>query len=205
MMRFKTLALAAAPVALVMTAPAPAQTSGLSQVQSHLKAVNTMTAAFSQTGRGGQTLTGTLSMKRPGKIRFQYQKGVPMLIVGDGRRLTMIDYEVKQVESWPIGGSPLAVLLDPSKDLSKVAKVTRNDRQVMLVQARDPKRPEFGTITLSFAKVPSAPAGLILSGWTTNDAQNNRTTVRLSNHRFNVNVADSLFRYSDPRKRGPKG
>ena len=204
-MRLKTLALAAAPVALAVTAPAPAQTSGLAQVQSHLKAVNTMTAAFAQTGRGGQTLNGTLTLKRPGKIRFQYQKGIPMLIVGDGKRLTMIDYEVKQVESWPIGGSPLAVLLDPSKDLSSVAKVTRNDNQVMLVQARDPKRPEFGTITLSFAKVASAPSGLILSGWTTRDAQNNNTTVRLSGHRFNVNVADSLFRYTDPRKRGPKG
>ena len=205
MMRLKTLALAAAPVALVAAAAAPAQTSSLTQVQNHLKAVNTMTANFTQSGRGGQTLNGTLSLKQPGKIRFQYGKNVPMLIVSDGKRLNMIDYEVKQVESWPIGGSPLAVLLNPNKDLSSVAKVTRNDGQVMLVQARDPKRPEFGTITLSFAKVASGPAGLVLSGWTTRDAQNNVTTVRLSNHRFNVAVADSLFRYSDPRRKGPKG
>jgi chaperone LolA len=207
MLRFATLSLAAAPVALALVAPAPvtAQNDALSQVQSHLKAVNTMTANFSQTGRGGQTLTGTLSLKRPGKVRFQYQKGVPMLIVGDGRALTMIDYEVNQVQRWPIGNSPLSVLLNPNQNLSRIAKVTRNDNQVVLVQARDPKKPEFGTITLSFAKVPSAPAGLILSGWTTHDAQNSRTTVRLSNQRFNVNVADSLFRYTDPRKRGPKG
>ena len=26
-----------------------------------------------------------LSLKRPGKIRFQYQKGVPLLVVGDGQ------------------------------------------------------------------------------------------------------------------------
>lgn len=204
MSRLTTFAFAAAPIALVAAAPLAAQTSGLAQVQSHLKAVNTMTAAFSQSGRG-QTLNGTLTMKRPGKIRFQYQKGVPMLIVGDGKALTMIDYEVNQVQRWPIGGSPLAILLDPDRDLSRVAKVTRDDSQVLLVQARDPKKPEFGTITLSFAKVPSAPSGLVLSGWTTRDAQNNNTTVRLSNHRFNVNVADSLFRYADPRKRGPKG
>jgi outer membrane lipoprotein-sorting protein len=31
-----------------------------------------MTANFSQTGRGGQTLNGVLTMKRPGKVRFQY-------------------------------------------------------------------------------------------------------------------------------------
>lgn len=205
MPRFSTPLLAAMAAVVLAPVPAAAQGSALDQVEAHLKAVNTMTANFSQTGRGGQTLSGTLSLKRPGKIRFQYQKGVPLLIVGDGKALTMVDYEVNQVQRWPIGGSPLSVLLNPDQDLSKVAKVTRNDDQVLLVQARDPKRPEFGTITLSFAKVASAPAGLVLSGWTANDAQNNRTTVRLSGHRFNVAVADSLFRYADPRKKGPKG
>ena len=37
------------------------------------------------------------------------------------------------------------------------------------------------------------------------DAQNHLTTVRLSNQRFNVPVADSLFTYRDPRRRGPRG
>ena len=40
-----------------------------------------------------------------------------MLIVGDGKALTLIDYEVRQVQRWPIGNSPLAVLLDPNQDL----------------------------------------------------------------------------------------
>src|SRR3546814_1538988 len=65
-----------------------------------------MIADFAQTDRNGQTLTGRLTIKQPGKIRFQYQKGVPLLIVGDGKALTMIDYEVRQVQRWPIGNSP---------------------------------------------------------------------------------------------------
>ena len=210
MLRLKTLALAAAPLtaaaALLAPAPVVAQAaSPLAQAQAHLKAVNTMTANFSQTDRKGQTLSGTMTLKRPGKLRFQYQKGVPMLIVADGKRLNMIDYETKRVESWPIGNSPLGVLLNPNPDLSRVAKVVRNDAQTLLVEARDPKKPEFGTITLGFAKIAGAPAGLRLQGWTVIDAQNNRTTVKLSNHRFNVGVADTAFRYNDPRKRGPRG
>jgi outer membrane lipoprotein-sorting protein len=207
MKRLATLALVIAPVTAAALAPAAlsAQSSApLAQVQSHMRAVDTMTANFAQTDRRGQTLTGTLTLKRPGKVRFQYQRGVPMLIVGDGRALTMIDYEVKQVSRWPIGNSPLSVLLNPNKDLSGVARVVRNDGQVMLVRARDPKKPEFGTITIAFAKVPSAPAGLLLQGWTTIDAQNNRSTVKLSNQRFNVAVADSAFRWTDPR-RNPRG
>ena len=73
-------------------APAIAQSaSTLSSVQSHLKATSSMTADFVQTDRNGQRLSGKLTLKRPGKIRFQYQKGVPLLIVGDGSRLTLID------------------------------------------------------------------------------------------------------------------
>ena len=128
-----------------------------------------------------------------------------MLIVGDGKALTMIDYEVKQVSRWPIGDSPLSVLLNPNKDLTGIAKVTRNDDQVLMIQARDPKKPEFGTITIAFAKVASAPAGLMLEGWTALDAQNDRTTIKLSGQRYNVQVADSAFRWTDPRRRGPRG
>ena len=209
-MRLKTLALAAAPLGAVgmLAGPAPvvAQAAApLAQVSAHLKAVDTMTANFRQSDRRGRTLGGTLTMKRPGKIRFQYQKGVPLLIVGDGKALTMIDYEVKQVQRWPIGNSPLSVLLNPNQDMSRIAKVVRNDRQTLLVQARDPKRPEFGTITMGFAKIASAPNGLMLQGWTMIDAQNNRTTVKLSGQRFNVAVADTAFRWTDPRKAGPKG
>jgi outer membrane lipoprotein-sorting protein len=128
-----------------------------------------------------------------------------MLVVGDGKALTVIDYAVNQVSRWPIGDSPLSVLLNPDKDLAGIAKVTRNDDQVILVQARDPKKPEFGTITIAFAKVASAPAGLMLQGWTTLDAQNDRTTIKLSDQRYNVSVADSAFRWTDPRRHGPRG
>jgi outer membrane lipoprotein-sorting protein len=207
MSRINMLALAAVPLAAMALPPAVVAQSAspLAQVTTHLKSVDTMTAAFSQTDRRGRTLSGTLTMKRPGKVRFQYQKGVPLLIVGDGKALTMIDYEVKQVQRWPIGNSPLSVLLNPNQDLSRVAKVLRNDSQTLMVQARDPKKPEFGTITIGFAKVAGAPAGLMLQGWTMLDSQNNRTTVKLSNQRFNVAVADSAFRWTDPRRRGPRG
>lgn len=203
MMRLKTLALAAAPVAafavLAPQAPVVAQPAQpLTQVTAHLKAVNTMVAAFRQTDRKGRSLTGTMTLKRPGKLRFEYQKGVPLLIVADGRKLNMIDYETRRVDSWPIGRSPLGVILNPNPDLSKVARVVRNDSQTLLVQVRD--KPEFGTITLGFAKVSSAPAGLLLQGWTVIDGQNNRTTVKLTGQRFNVAVAESAFTFQRPVK-----
>lgn len=202
-----SLALAAAPVLLAVPLAAPllAQQDQfeLSRVNAYIRAVTSMTADFSQTDRNGQTLTGQLTLKQPGKIRFQYQKGVPLLIVGDGKALTMIDYEVRQVQRWPIGNSPLGALLDPNKDLSKYGKVVpTGDPSILSVEARDPKRPEYGTITMIFRRDAASPAGLQLYGWVALDSQNNRTAIRLSNQRYGVPVADSAFRWTDPRPKG---
>ena len=95
------LALLAAPLAVAalpgQLASAQQPSDSLAQVNAYIRAVKSMTADFAQTDRNGQTLTGKLTLKQPGKIRFEYQKGVPLLIVGDGKSLTMIDYEVRQV------------------------------------------------------------------------------------------------------------
>lgn len=190
--------------AVAIAAPLVAQATGdLAAVQRHLQAVNTMTADFSQTDRNGKVLTGTLTLKKPGKIRFQYQKGVPILIVADGGALTFIDYSVRQVQRYPIKNSPLGVLLDPDRDISRYAKVIPGgDPRIISVEANDPKHPEYGRITLVFARDAAAPAGLMLQGWVALDSQNNRTTIRLSNQHFNQPVSDGTFAWNDPRKRG---
>ena len=208
MLRFRALALAAAPLALAAVAPAPVAAqaaTGLAQVQAHLRAVTSMTANFTQTDRRGRTLSGTMSLKRPGKIRFDYGRTANMLIVGDGRALNFLDYDARDMQRWPINDSPLSVLLNPNQDLGRFARVVRNDARVLMIEARDPRRREFGTITIAFSKSSDGPGGLILQGWNTLDAQNNLTSVRLSGQRFNVPVADSLFTYRDPRRRGPRG
>lgn len=201
MTRYSLLFLA--PVAAVLATSAPAQQSNdLSAVVGHMQSVQTMSATFTQTDRTGQSLTGKLLLKRPGHVRFEYQKGVPLLIVADGKALTLVDYEVKQVQRWPIRNSPLAALLDPGKDLSRFGKRMPTDNaNVISVQVRDPKRPEYGTMTMIFIRQASAPGGWTLNGWVALDSKNNRTTVRLDNVRHNMPIAQSSFTWRDPRPR----
>ena len=196
--------LAAVAIAAV-PAPAFAQANDLAAVQRHLQSIKTMTANFSQTDRNGKVLTGVLTLKQPGKIRFQYEKGVPILIVAEGGALTFIDYSVNQVQRWPIKNSPLGVLLNPSRDISRYARIVPggSDR-VISVEAADPKHPEYGRITLVFARDPRGPAGLMMQGWVQLDSQNNRTTIRLSDQRYGTEVSDGTFRWNDPRKKGPR-
>ncbi|QDX27063.1 outer membrane lipoprotein carrier protein LolA [Sphingomonas suaedae] len=194
---------ALAAITLPLALPATAQQGTLAQVQQHLRATQTMTAAFSQTDRAGKTLDGVLTLKKPGKVRFQYEKGVPLLIVGDGSALWFIDYSVRQVSRWPVKDSPLGILLDPERNVARYAKVLpTGNPDVVSIEAHDPKRPEFGRITMVFARNASAPGGLMLQGWVALDSQNNRTTVRLSNQKFNAKISDGAFRWNDPRKKG---
>ena len=51
-----------------------------------------------------------------------------------------------------------------------------------------------------FTRNANAPGGWQLTNWVALDAQNGRTTVRLTNQRYGVAVADSAFTFKDPRR-----
>ncbi len=199
---FGALALAIpATVLTVPATPALAAAGDLDRAVTALRGISTMQADFTQTDRNRQTVGGVMTLKRPGKIRFEYDKSVPLLVVSNGKSMYMVDYEVNQVQRWPIKNSPLGALLDPSRDIKQFGKlVPTGNSDVVSVEVRDPKKPEFGVITMIFVRNASAPGGLQLTNWVALDSQNHRTTVRLRNHRYGVSVADSAFTFRDPRK-----
>jgi outer membrane lipoprotein-sorting protein len=201
-----TATLVAGATGVLSSAPARAATQAdtnqaeINQAVAALRAIDTLHADFIQTDANGGRVTGTLTMKRPGKIRFQYQAGVPLLIVSDGTALTMIDYEVRQVQRWPIRNSPLGALLDPNKEVAHFARLNPTGRPDLISMAvRDPGHPEYGTLTLLMVRKASAPGGLELDSWIATDAQARRTMVRVINPKYGVPVSDSVFQWTDPR------
>lgn len=210
--QFRLLTSAAALAALgvavptIVAAPAAAQGQGdLTKAVEALRGISTLQANFTQSGRDGARVSGVMTLKRPGRIRFQYQKDAQLLIVSDGKALTLIDYEVRQVQRWPISNSPLGALLDPKRDVMKYGKLQQTgDANVISVEVRDTQHPEYGVITMIFQKRAGAPGGLELTSWVALDSQSQRTTVRLSGHRYGLAVPDSTFKYNDPRGKGPR-
>jgi len=188
------------PMAMLATAPAAAAESpDLARLKAHLGAVQTMTARFTQTDAKGRVQTGTLQLKRPGKVRFEYTGG-DVLLVADGKRLTFLDYQVGQKSSWPLSKTPLGALLSGSPDFNGKAEILpSNDSRVVVARAKNAS--QYGQLTLAFLRNPSAPGGLQMYGWTAIDPQGHRTTVKLSDVRYNVAVPDSAFTYAEPKKR----
>ena len=200
-----SFARALVPVAIVAAAASPAaasEASDLAAVEAHLAGVQSMTANFRQTDAKGRSSGGTMQLKRPGRIRFQYN-GNQLLLVGNGSRLTFVDYSVGQKSSWALNKTPLGMLLSAKPDIRRIAKVMpQNDPRVLVVRAKDSRRPEFGALVLAFVRAPSSPGGLRLEGWTAIDAQNKRTTVKLDGQRYNVAVPEGAFTFAEPKKRG---
>ena len=199
----KSFARALAPVAVLAAAvPATAaENSDLARVRTHITSVDTMTADFVQTDARGRSAAGTLQLKRPGRVRFQYGSG-DLLLVADGKRLWFLDYQVGQKDSWDLNKTPLGMLLSSNPDVKKIGRVVPNaDKRILVVRTHSSGIIATGTLVLAFLRSPGAPGGLQLYGWTAIDAQNKKTTVRLTNVRYNVPVPDSAFTFKMPIKR----
>lgn len=195
------LARALVPVAIVatVTPAAAADSPDMARLRAHIADVHTMTADFLQIDSRGHSATGKMELERPGRVRFEYGSG-DLLLVANGRTLSLIDYQVGQKSSWPLNRTPLGVLLSSSPDLNGRAQVVPSSNpDVVSVRARDPA--QYGSVTLVFMRSSSAPGGLQLYGWTAIDGQNRRTTVKLSNVRYNVAVPESAFTYSEPKRK----
>jgi outer membrane lipoprotein-sorting protein len=200
-MSFATnIARALLPAAILAAAPAlAAESPDLARLKAHLGAVQTMTASFIQTDAKGRTAHGTLQLKRPGRVRFEYSGG-DLLLVADGKRLSFVDYQVGQKSSWPLGRTPLGPLLSGSSDFNGKAEILPStDSRVVVARAKNAG--QYGQLTLAFLRNGSAPGGLQLYGWTAIDPQNHRTTVRLSDVRYNVAVPEGAFTFAEPKKR----
>jgi outer membrane lipoprotein-sorting protein len=188
------------PVAMITGAmpAAAAESADMPRLRAHITSVQTMTANFTQTDARGRSAAGTLQLKRPGKVRFQYGSG-DLLLVADGRNLYVLDYQVGQKSSLPLNRTPLGVLLSGSPNLKGRAQIVPgSDSRIVTVRARDPA--QYGSLTLVFMRNASAPGGLQLYGWTAIDGQNRRTTVKLSDVRYNVAVPESAFTFREPKK-----
>lgn len=201
-MTFPTkLARALVPAAIIAFAvpSAAAESPDMAKLRAHISGVQTMTAHFLQIDSRGRSVTGKMDLKRPGKVRFAYDSG-DLLLVADGKTLTLVDYQVGQKSSWPLSRTPLGVLLSGSPDLKGRAQIVPSENpNVVSVRARDPT--QYGSLTLVFLRSGTAPGGLQLYGWTAIDGQNRRTTVKLSDVRYNVAVPESAFTYAEPKKK----
>src|ERR1700758_3024256 len=89
----------------------PADRADLERIEQYLNGIRTMAGRFTQFAQDGGTAAGSVYLQRAGKMRFDYDKPSPILLVADGTFVVYIDYSLKESSYLPISSTPAWFLL----------------------------------------------------------------------------------------------
>jgi outer membrane lipoprotein-sorting protein len=166
-----------APLALLVPLPALAEKIPLSALSDYLNGLTTVESPFTQINADGSISTGRIFIKRPGRVRFEYDPPDRSLVIAGGQQVAIFDAKSNQPpEQYPLKRTPLNLILAEKIDLGRASMVVGHtaDGTSTRVRAQDPEHPEYGSIELVFTADP-----VELRQWVITDDLGAETTVVL--------------------------
>jgi outer membrane lipoprotein-sorting protein len=197
MLRMRTLLAVAAAVltfAFAVAGSAYAQ-AGVPEVERYFNSIRTLQARFVQSNPNGSVVQGTLYLRRPGRMRFEYDAPSQLKIVADGSQVTMWDPPNRDFGQWPIGWTAASFLVKEPFQLSGDLTVESMQRQngLLALTVVQTRKPQEGKITVRLSENP-----MQLRGWSIVDNRGNKVDVTLTDFKIGTQLADSLFKYDGP-------
>jgi outer membrane lipoprotein-sorting protein len=171
--------------------PAQAEQISLNALSAYLNGMSTLRAAFTQISDDGTVQTGTLYIKRPGKMRFEYNPPQKALVLASNNSVAIFDGRSNQPpEVYPLKRTPLSIILAKNVNLAQANMVVGHDFDgtATVVTAQDPENPEIGSIQLKFTAEP-----VELRQWVITDNVGSTTTVILGETTADISLANRLF------------
>src|SRR6056297_3828554 len=173
-----------------MALPAAAEKLSLGEISAYLDGLRTAQGQFTQVNEDGSISTGRILLKRPGRVRFEYDPPEAALVVADGDTVGIVDPRSNEKQGYPLHRTPLKIILARDVDLTRERMVVghASDGVTTTVRAQDPENPEYGSIDLVFTADP-----VELRQWVINDSGGGRTTLVLGNLETGVQLANERF------------
>ncbi|WP_339108435.1 outer membrane lipoprotein carrier protein LolA [Thioclava sp. GXIMD4216] len=186
------LRFALAPVlALSLAVPAFADAISLGTLSSYLNSLQSASSKFTQVNSDGSISTGTIYIRRPNRVRFEYDKDKTLVLASAGQ-VAIFDPKsnMGRPEQYPLSKTPLSLILADNVNLAKSGMVTQHtsDGTKTTVTAQDPQHPEYGNIQMVFTGNPTQ-----LRQWVITDNAGAKTTVILNGLQNGKAFAPSLF------------
>ncbi|NYS26026.1 outer membrane lipoprotein carrier protein LolA [Rhodobacteraceae bacterium 2376] len=189
--------------ALALARPGFAQEPlSLSEISRYLNSFSTAQGDFTQINPDDTISTGRIYIRRPGRVRFEYDPPEDSLVMASGGQVAIFDGRSNQPPNqYPLRRTPLNLILAPNVDLTRDRMVVDHfaDESTTSVVAQDPEYPEYGNIRLVFSANPTE-----LRQWVITDDTRAQTTVVLGDLRFGTDLSARLFNISaeaDARRR----
>jgi outer membrane lipoprotein-sorting protein len=190
------LAQTPAPPQSIQASPlSPADAALVRRAEDYLQALKAAEGRFTQIDAKGRLTAGTFAFERPGRARFAYDGAKGLLVVSDGDAVSVYDRRMKSFDQYPLEQTPLVLLLGDKVRLESALTVTKVTRTFggFVFEARDARGRAPGRLALAFSLSP-----LALTGWSIVDAQNQKTSVRLTRLERRARLPANLFVLKDP-------
>jgi outer membrane lipoprotein-sorting protein len=193
----------AAALAATSLTPAMAQSSlsagdraAVDQAADYLQALDQVEGRFVQTDWRGTQSQGEFYLQRPGRARFVYDPPSSLLVVADGRNVSVSDPRLKTFNRYPLGSTPLSLFLTKDVRFDRGVAVTRVDQTAdgFSLTAHDAAHPNQGEVVLTFAIDP-----MRLREWRLTDREGHVTDLRITQFQAVTGLDPSLFVLDDPR------
>lgn len=190
-MRFVTTTILALGLGLMAAMPAAADKLSLGSISQYLNGLKTAQGEFTQINGDGSISTGKILIKRPGRVRFEYNAPESGLVIAGSNTVVIYDKKSNQpAETYPLDRTPLSIILAADVNLGQARMVVGHnfDGTATTVTAQDPSHPEYGNIQLKFTDSP-----VELRQWIINDANGSQTTVVLGELKKGGDIPNSKF------------
>ena len=171
------------------------QQADVIKAELYLNNMKTLKAQFLQTNQDGGVAKGMLYIRRPGRMRIEYETPNNSLLVADGSFVHFWDDGLQQTSSVPLGQSIADVILKENLSLMNDMCLVQVQRfaGILEITVADKNDEIGGQITLVFADKP-----LQFKQWKVIDAQGYLTRVSLQDISENEDLPNSLFQYRQP-------
>jgi len=175
----------------MLASPVLAQNASVNRLNTYLTNLRSAVATFTQENPDGTTVTGTFYMKKPGKMRFEYDAPSDSLVVADGRTLAIFDAKSNvSPQRYPQRRTPLSMLSADDIDVTSSVFVRRIEETGgrAYVTMFDPAKPRNGQMVMIFNINP-----MQLVEWVLTDKSGLETRVILDDLQTGVELRNRLF------------
>jgi len=160
------------------------------RIEAYLTGVKSLKARFQQFSQNGGLIYGNIYLRRPGRLRIEYDPPVPVLIVADGTWASFYDTELDQLNQAPLGSTPAWFLLRDPVTLTDGVTITSLRRapgamQIEMYQTRDP---DAGLVRLIMTDDP-----IELRQWYIVDGSGKEVHVGLDKVEIGIPLSNNLF------------
>jgi outer membrane lipoprotein-sorting protein len=190
-MNRRQILLAGLALPLAAALPALAQGVDATAIDAYLRRLTSAEGSFRQVNPNRSTQTGRFYLAKPGRIRFDYDKPQGAMVIADGHFVGVFDPKSNRNPTrYPLGNTPLRMLLDPNVSLRNPGMVLGATRDAVAthVTVVDPKAPRDGRLVMTFSNDP-----VLLTGWDVITKAGQRTHVDVTRLSQGVSLDRSLF------------